>query len=69
MCSVYFRILRCVRSHIFWTCKEKEGREVGRDFLEFDGTYVRTSSEMKGREGVREGARGSEREGREREGL
>ena len=63
MCSVYFRILRCVRSHIFWTCKEKEGSEVGGDFLEFYGAYVRTSSERKSEGGrMREGA------GRERAG-
>jgi hypothetical protein len=58
-----------VRSHIFCTCKEKEGGKAGGDFLEFYGAYVRTSSEMRGREGVRGGARGRVRGEREREGL
>ena len=57
-----------MRSHIFCTCKEREGRKAGGDFLEFYGACVRTSSERKGREGVSEGGSKREGVGRERAG-
>ena len=51
-----------MRSHIFCTCKEREGRKAGGDFLEFYGACVRTSSR------VSEGGSKREGVGRERAG-
>ena len=57
-----------MHSHIFYTCKEREQRKVGGDFLELYGACVQTFSARKGRAGVSEGGSKREGAGRERAG-